>query len=124
MRKHTMTNMRKAVPVFSKILVRLVPSDAKREEVSAGGIIIELNNERDLELKKQGMCYGHVVDMGPYVGCRRGVEERVIPCKKGDKILFYKHAGTLLEDLGDGNIYRILEDLDIEAVFPEEGIEL
>lgn len=116
--------IRKFNPAFSKVVVRLVENDIKKEEVSAGGIIVELHSAKDLELKQQAMGCGYVVAMGPYVGVRRGIAEVVPPCKLGDKILFFKHAGTLLEDMGDGYTHRVIEDLDIEGCYEGEGIEL
>ena len=119
-----MKTMRNCKPVFSKVLVRLIECDVSHEEVSESGIVLALNSINDIELKKQAMSYGYVIDVGPYVGYRRGVDVRCVPCKVGDKILFYRHAGTLIDDMKDGNWYRLIEDLDIEATFPEEGIEL
>lgn len=119
-----MTKIRKAVAPFSKMIVRLLKSQGEKEEISKEGIYLGSKSERDLELEQQGMTYGYVIDMGPCVGWRSWFKGRSVPCKLGDKILLNKYAGTLLEDLGDGLTYRVIEDLNIECVFPEEGIEI
>lgn len=103
-----------------RILVRMKPTEAKREEVSKGGIVLEMRSKHDLELEQQGMTEGYVIDIGP-----SAFKESKEPwCRVGDCVLIYKHSGTLLDKMGDEFSYRIVQDLDIQAVFPEERIDL
>lgn len=117
-----MTRVVKA-PGF-KVLVRLKNIEKNKEEVSAGGIIMQLKSENDLELEQQGMCEGYVMDIGPLAGYINGIPEKHVPCRVGDAVLFHRYAGTLLEGMQDEFNYRMISDLDIQAVFPEEGIKI
>jgi len=112
-------------PLFSKVVVRLDKIERKKEEVSEGGLILAIKSNEDLELEQEGMCYGTIVAMGPYVGYRRGVPLEVISSqvKLGNKVLLYKHAGNLLES-DDEYTYRAVEDLDLVTVIEEGSYEL
>lgn len=103
-----------------RVLVRLVPIETKKEVMSKGGIIMEVKSSHDLELEQQGMTEGWVIDVGP-----SAFKESKEPwCKKGDRVLVYKHSGVLLDKIDDEYTYRMVQDLDIQAVFPNEGVDL
>ncbi len=112
--------MRKTKAPGYRILVRLKPIVKSKEVMSSGGIVMEIRNDRDVELEEQGMTEGHVIDVGEVAFKNLGEPW----CKKGDCVLIYKHSGTLLSNMGDEYTYRMVQDLDIQAVFPDEGIEL
>ena len=103
-----------------RVLVRMKPVETKQEVVSGGGIILEHKSKRDIELEQQGMTEGYVVDIGPLA-----FKESKIPwCKIGDCVLVYKHSGVLLDNMGDEFTYRMVQDLDIQAIFPNEGVNV
>ncbi len=111
--------MRKAKAPGYRVLVRMSPLEEKAEVVSKAGIVLEFNSQKDLELKQQGMTDGWVMDIGPMA-----FKESKTPwCKIGDKVTIFKHSGILV-DLKDEYTYRMVQDLDIQVVYQEEGIEL
>lgn len=115
--------MRRCKAPGYRVLVKLKPIEKQKEVVSKGGIITDFKTEKDLELEQQGMTEGYIIDVGPLAFTHQS-GSKVPWCKKGDCVMIYKHSGMIL-DLNDGdNVYRMVQDLDIQAVFPDEGIEL
>ena len=106
-------------PCRTKVLVRL---EKIKEKVSDGGIVYGgLDNS---EFAAQGMCYGHVLGMGSYAGHIKGIpkEYQVVDFKIGDRVLFYRHSGSLLEKLVNGYRYRIIDEIDIECSYGNKNL--
>ncbi len=116
--------MRKVKAPGYRVLVRLKPTEKTKEEVSEGGIIIELKDNKDLELEQQGMREAHIIDIGSSAFKMRSTGDSTPWCEVGDCVLIHKHSGTLLDNMEDSYTYRMVLDMDIEAVFPNEKINL
>lgn len=112
--------MRNAKAPGYRILVRLMPIEKSTEKVTESGIVYEINTQRDVELEQESMTEGWVIDIG---SCAFRESDKPW-CKIGDKILMYKHAGSLMKNMQDEYTYRMIQDLDIQSVFPDEGIQL
>jgi co-chaperonin GroES (HSP10) len=112
--------MRKLKAPGYRVLVRLKPIEKDIEVLSDGGVIVQINSQKDLQLQQEGITEGWVLDIGP-MAFR---ESENVWFKKGDKVVIYKNSGALMPDLEDGHVYRMIQDLDVQGVFEEEGIEL
>lgn len=113
--------VRKVKAPLYHILVRMTPFKAERKQATSGGILLLDKTESELELERQGMRIGHVVSMGS-LACKESPKE----IKIGDCVLIHKHAGTILPDMNDpeDRDYRMVLDIDIQAIFPEEGVKI
>ena len=83
------------------------------EEVKKSGLIVASDKEK--RRQEIGMEKGTVVDVGPFAYKELEGKPWV---KKGDRVLFQKYEGVLIEDGEDR--FRALNDLDIYAVIIEE----
>lgn len=106
-----------------RVLVRLKDIKKEKEVVSAGGIIMEFKNDNDLEVEQQGMQEAYVLDIGPSAFKMQSTGDSTPWCKVDDCVLIHKHSGILMTDMQDEHVYRMVLDMDIVAVFPEEGIK-
>lgn len=113
--------MRKVKAPGYRVLVRMKPIATEKEVRSEGGLILGMKKQQDIELEQQGTTEGHVVAIGPMA-----FKESPEPwCEIGDCVQVYKHSGVLLDlDDDDGYSYRMVQDLDIQAVFPNERVKL
>jgi co-chaperonin GroES (HSP10) len=98
------------VPTEYNVLVRI----DRTEEKTVGGIILpEEKQDRD-----QAFClYGMMIDASPHAFSYEnwsGHEDKMP--KVGDRVMIAKAAGLYVNDLGDGEKYRLLKDKDIIAV--------
>ena len=116
--------MRKVKAPGYRVLVRLKPAEKAKEVVSSGGVILEIKDNKDLELEQQGMREAYVIDIGPSAFKMKSTGDTDPWCKVGDCVLIHKHSGTLLDKMDDEHTYRMVLDMDIEAVFPDEQIDL
>jgi len=96
-------------PCGNKILVAM----DKVEEVTKSGIVLPgQKTERDAMAQMTGT----LVAAGSCAWADQPAPWAVV----GDKVKFAKYAGYL-HDEGDGNLYRVMHDLDIVMVFPQGG---
>ena len=107
-----------------RVLVRLKPIDDDKEVKSTGGIIMEMKTKNDVEQEQQGMREAYIIDIGPSAFKIKSTGDKTPWCKVGDCVMIHKFSGTLISDMGDEHTYRMILDMDIEAVFPDEGIQL
>jgi len=107
-----------------RVLVRLKPIDEAKEVKSVGGLIIKIKTGIDAEQEQQGMREAYIIDIGPSAFKMKSTGDKTPWCKVGDCVMIHKFSGTLISEMGDEFTYRMILDMDIEAVFPDEGIEL
>lgn len=101
------TNQTKWLPCGNKILIQM----DRVEEVTSGGIVIpRQKTERD----EMSQMIGTVIAVGPDAWA----DQSHTWAKPGDRVKFAKYAGFLHEE-GDTK-YRVMHDLDIVMVFPQE----
>ena len=86
------------------------------EEVSNGGIIIAVGNQKDREQLAQ--IRGTVVAMGTTAYA----DQKDPWCQVGDFITFGKYSGLIYkgEETKDGKEYRVINDLDVVATHEKE----
>jgi co-chaperonin GroES (HSP10) len=82
------------------------------EKTTSSGIIVAAGDKAKREQMAQAE--GEVVAIGDMAWIDQPSKEPW--CKVGDKILFAKFAGMVIEGK-DGNEYRLISDLDVKAVF-------
>ena len=102
----------KILPVGHRILIK----PDKIEEKTKGGIIIHHDL---LQKEQQAQVAGMVVEVGG--DCYR--EYDAPWCKKGDRVLYQRHAGMRVPD-GKGGFLEdllLLNDLDITGIILEEN---
>lgn len=106
--------MSKVVPVGHRILV--LPDEV--ETKSTSGIILPIDEEKELAASQ----FGTVLAIGE--GCwvyhtKEGKVQETPWCSVGDRVLFAKYAGRMLDDTENGNKLIILNDDDIMAVIKD-----
>ena len=118
----TMKN-RQIKPVGFRVLVKLKHiEDQELEKKSESGVILEVRTPKRLELEQQATQEAYVVDIGPTAF--QAFDDGEQWAKKGDCVLIAKYSGQDLHDVEEDEIYRVINDQDIMAVFPEEQIEV
>lgn len=104
-----------------RVLVRLKP--LVKKETFEGSMIIraDITNSQH-QREQEAITKAYVVDIGPTAW--KAVDIGEPWCKVGDCVQISKYSGVLI-DSDDGSIYRMVNDQDIQAVFPldKEGDE-
>lgn len=113
--------MRKVKAPGYRVLVKLKPLDQKKEVISKGGILLESKTDIQLEREQAAMSEAYVVDIGP--SAFKAFDNGVPWCKVGDCVLISKYSGTLVQNNSEDGIYRMINDQDIQAVFPEDELK-
>lgn len=103
-----MSNVSGIRPTGPSILV--LPLEVERTTQS--GIIVSAGE--NAKRAQMAQAEGEVVGIGPMAWVDQPGKDPW--CKVGDKVLFAKFAGMVIEGK-DGNEYRLINDLDIKAVF-------
>ena len=102
-----------------RVLVRLKPLEKKKETLSKGGLILEVKTDRQHDREQEAMTEAYVVDIGP--SAFKAFDDGRPWCAVGDCVLISKYSGTLVE-VDEEHIYRMINDQDIQAVFPEDKL--
>lgn len=103
-----------------RVLVRLKPVEKKKETVSKGGLILEIKSDKQLEREQAAMTEAYVIDIGP--SAFKAFDDGAPWCKIGDCVLISRYSGTFIDGIEDGHVYRMINDQDIQAVYPEDAI--
>ncbi len=108
-----------------RALIRVLPVDQTKEKISAGGVIMAIKSNQDLEYEQEAFTVGHVLDLGP--GCFR--ETPNTPWfKVGDLVQFPRHAGLVVNKeaagIEDDYFYRTVYDKDVQCAFPDKSIDV
>ncbi len=90
---------------------KLVVKPEEVEEVTAGGIILP-GSVKDSE--QRNTIKGVVVTVGAQ--CWKEFSDGTPWTSVGDRIVFSKYSGVILEDEEDGQEYRIINDEDVTCV--------
>lgn len=113
--------MRKVKPVGFRVLVKLKKISQEIEQKTASGIITAVKTIDNIKREQRATQEAYVVELGPTAF--KAFDDGNDWCAKGDCVLISKYSGDDLDDVEDGEIYRIINDRDIEAVFPEDGLK-
>lgn len=107
----------KVNPSFCRALIKVLPVERKKEEVSAGGIITALKSNKDLDFEQEAYTVGHVIKLGP--GCFNETPDTPW-FKVGDLVQFYKHSGHVVDKeagkIDEEYFYRTVFDKDVQCV--------
>jgi len=119
--------MKVKVPSYH-ILVRLERVNKPKEEYSAGGIFIEIVSDKELKAEQESISLGTVLAIGPTAFHTKMSDKPW--CKVGDVVQFHRYAGVLVkrDRDSDGEVYRVLPDLDLKVIRTDEndpeGVEI
>jgi co-chaperonin GroES (HSP10) len=113
---------KKVKPAGYRVLVKLEEMDQRSEEMSEGGIITKVKTKTTRELEQRATQKAYVVDIGPTAW--KSFDDGTPWASIGDCVLICKYSGDDLSDIEEGEVYRVINDRDIEAIFPEERIEV
>jgi co-chaperonin GroES (HSP10) len=103
-----------------RVFVKLKKLETVKEVTSAGGIITEIKTDSQLEREQEAMSRAYVLSIGP--AAWKDIDDGTPWCKPGDCVLINKYSGTLMK-IGENNeIYRVLNDKDIQLVFPDDRL--
>jgi len=99
--------------------VRLKKFEEIKEVKSEGsGIILEIKKESKLNAEKYATQEAEVMALGHTAF--KAFDDGEPWCKVGDKVMICKYSGDDRTDIEDGEIYRIINDEDIQAIFEGE----
>lgn len=98
-----------------KIIVKLKKTEKVKEVKSEGGILLEFKTERQVTQEAYATQEARVVAIGPAV-----CEDYTKGLKVGDLVMICKYSGEDKSDIEDDEIYRVINDNDIHAVFEGE----
>lgn len=107
---------RKVKAVGFRVVVKLKKIE---EKLTPGGVIVRA--ESQMHKEKRATQEAYVVEVGPQAFKDFGDGEPW--CKKGDCVLIAKYSGDDLLDVEDDEVYRVINDRDIEAVFENEELK-
>lgn len=107
-------------PAGFRVLVKLKKIDESTEIKSDSGLVLEIKSKESIEREKRSTQEAYVMSLGPTAF--KAFDDGRAWCKEGDCVLICKYSGDDLTDVEDGEIYRIISDRDIEAVFEGEGL--
>lgn len=108
-------------PVGYRVLVKLKKIDENAEVKSEGGIITQVRSESRIELEQRAGTEAYVMEVGPTAF--QAYDDGKPWCKVGDLVVIAKYAGVDLNDVEEDEIYRLINDQDVIAVFPKEGLK-
>lgn len=96
------------------------PRTGKYEELSAGGFVIKTLSKDEMENLHSGTQEAYVIQVGR--NAYKAVGDGHAWVKEGDLVTICRWSGELLPDIGDGELYRIVQDSDLYVAW--EGEEL
>lgn len=99
-------------PAGHRVLVKL-KSVGNGEKISKGGIILEV--PKSLAAEQYATQEAEVVALG--LTAYKGYEGDEPWCKEGDTVRIAKYAGENMKDENTGEVYRIINDVDVVAVW-------
>lgn len=113
-----MTNKVKA-PGY-RVLVKVKPLEKKETFENSMIIRADLTDSKH-QREQEAITKAYVVDIGP--SAWKSIDDGEPWCKIGDCVQISRYSGTLIDDIEDGFVYRMINDQDIQAVFPLERAE-
>lgn len=117
-----MSKLRDLKPVGHRVLVKLKKnSDSDETYVMKNGIITEIRTERKKTAEKMSTQEAWIMALGQ--NAFKAFDDGSPWCKVGDLALICKYSGEDRSDIEEGEIYRIINDEDIEAIFKGEELK-
>lgn len=113
-----MAMLRKVIPAGFRVLVKL--KKVEEETLSKGGLIVAAHYGDNLARQQFATQEAHVMAIGDTAF--KAYDEGKPWCKVGDLVMIAKYAGEDRKDIEEGEIYRIVNDGDIIAIFEGENV--
>jgi co-chaperonin GroES (HSP10) len=92
--------------------------DGMFEKKSEGGIILEHKARAEINREHRGTQEARVVAIGPCAYADYG--DGTPWCRPGDLVMICRYSGDDLDDIEDGEIYRVINDKDVMSVYEGE----
>ena len=110
---------RQIKPAGHRVLVKLKKIN-ETKEVTYGDkkIIVEIKTEKKLNAEKLSTQEARIVALGPTAF--KAFDDGVPWCKEGDLVMICRYSGDDRTDIEDDEIYRIINDEDVQAIFVGE----
>lgn len=105
-------------PAGHRVLVKLKKIDEQKEVKSEGGLILEIKENKKIKAEKRATQEARIISLGP--NAFKAFDDGQPWCKEGDLAMICRYSGDDLEDIEDGEIYRIINDEDVQAIFVGE----
>lgn len=103
-----------------RILVKIKPLEKK--DTFEGSMIVKPDTSKSRHQREQeAITKAYVVDVGP--SAFKAIDDGEPWCKVGDCVQISRYSGTLIDDIEEDVVYRMINDQDIQAVFPLEGLK-
>lgn len=109
---------RKLIPAGHRVLVKLNKIDTQKEVKTESGLIIEIKDNRQIQSEKYGTKEARVIALGQTAF--RAYDDGEPWCKVGDLVMVCKYSGDDRTDIEDDEVYRIINDEDVLAIFAGE----
>jgi co-chaperonin GroES (HSP10) len=106
-------------PIGSYILVRLKRIDEEKEVKTDWGFIERIREDSQIKREQRGTKEAYIVAIGEDAPNELGGE---LGFKIGDLVLIAKYAGDDMDDVVDGEIFRIVNARQIQLVFDGEHL--
>ena len=116
------TMMRKVKPAGFRVLVKLKKVAQEEEQKTESGIIVKVKTKSYIEREQRATQEAYIMDLGP--SAFKAFDDGQPWCAVGDCVLISKYSGDDLDDIEEDEIYRIINDRDIEAVYPEDALNI
>lgn len=100
--------------------MKLRKIDQEEYTTTESGLITAVRTKSRIEREQRATQEAYIIECGPTAF--KAFDDGTPWCKRGDCVLISKYSGDDLDDIEEGEIYRIINDRDIEAVFPDERI--
>lgn len=111
--------IRKVEAVGHRVIVKVKPIEKKHDELSKGGIVLEVKTDSKLQREQEAISLAYVIDVGP-----SAYRDEPVPwCKIGDLVQISRYSGALIDNVEEGCVYRVINDQDVQVRFPDEGIK-
>lgn len=100
--------------------MKLRKIDQEEYTTTDSGLITAVRTKSRIEREQRATQEAYVIECGP--SAFKAFDDGEPWCKVGDCVLISKYSGDDLDDIEDDEIYRVINDRDIEAIFPDDKI--
>lgn len=107
---------RQIKPAGHRVLVKLKKvSEIKEVTYGDSKIVVELKNNKKINAEKLATQEARVMALGPTAF--KAFDDGDPWCKVGDLVMICRYSGDDRHDIEEGEVYRIINDEDVQAIF-------
>jgi chaperonin GroES len=103
-------------PTEYNVLVKL---EKATDQTASGLYLPDSKRERDQGMQTRGV----LIAVSP-LAFNYEASPSFVPPSVGDRVIIAKGAGVFIDDLGDGEFYRLIKDKDVCAVISDKFAQL